>query len=232
MQVNLIYGFTPSSSPSTYKYISATNLFNTFNNITLPGSEWTNPVDIVSANARFEAPLPVEIMNFTASRLDDQMVKVNWTVGVEQNLKEYEIERKFENEPNFNKINAVEANGYPSYSQNDNNHFTGISYYRLKMINLDGSFKYSKIVTVNGIINQPSLSIYPNPSAGIFNISTTNFTNAIEIKVTDLVGKVIVNQQVEANTITNLNLENQTKGIYLFHLKSGNFETTQKLNLE
>lgn len=96
-------------------------------------------------------PLPVSLLNFTAVR-ENQKVKLNWVSASEKSLKQYELERAVEGY-DFQKkatIAAVgnQSSGNQSYSYSDPQVFTGAVFYRLKMVDQDGQFTYSKVVRV------------------------------------------------------------------------------------
>lgn len=70
--------------------------------------------------------------------------------------------------------------------------------------------------------NNTEISIYPNPTTDYININSSEKNNTI--KITDLTGKVILN---EVNT-TKINVRHLTKGIYIINIKTDNSESIQK----
>jgi len=116
-------------------------------------------------------PVPVELTSFTATSQDNN-VYLSWSTATESNSMEFQIERKSGN--NWAVIGSVEAAGTSTsvmtYSFTDKNVTSGQLNYRLKMVDIDGSFSYSKEINVEmGVPNSFSLSQnYPNP----FNPST------------------------------------------------------------
>ena len=113
------------------------------------------------------AVLPVELLSFTAIA-DIEAVKLNWSVGIEDNLSHYEIERSTNGRdfaPNassvsWKNIGAVSAKGISFYEFQDfdisNNN---IFYYRLKQIDFDGNYEYSNIlnITIEQLIARQSI---------------------------------------------------------------------------
>ncbi|MHC1737811.1 MAG: choice-of-anchor J domain-containing protein [Ignavibacteriaceae bacterium] len=116
-------------------------------------------------------PVPVELTSFTATSQDNR-VNLSWSTATESNSREFQIERKSGN--NWTVIGSVEAAGTSTsvmtYNFTDKNVTSGKLNYRLKMVDTDGSFSYSKEINVEmGVPNTFSLSQnYPNP----FNPST------------------------------------------------------------
>ncbi len=94
--------------------------------------------------------LPVELTSFSAVKLTNG-VKLSWTTASEINNSGFDIERSSNNK-SFNKIAFIPGHGTStealSYSYVDNSQ-SGKTYYRLKQVDFDGSFNYSKTVEVN-----------------------------------------------------------------------------------
>ena len=98
-------------------------------------------------------PIPVELVSFTAD-FNNGVVNLSWVTATELNNSGFEIERKSEN-GDWNKIAFVQGNGtttetkqyfYLDDIQNINNPKL---HYRLKQIDFDGSFEYSKEIEIN-----------------------------------------------------------------------------------
>jgi len=116
---------------------------------------------VVSIFRNTDITLPVTITNFKAFQKNTD-IQVAWDTKNEINLQAYEVEKSRDG-VSFSKVGIVVANGSSSYTWLDVNPTNGNNYYRLKMIDNDGSFKYSAIVNVKigGIKNQ--ITIANNP---------------------------------------------------------------------
>jgi len=122
-------------------------------------------------------PLPVELTSFTASVLASKVI-LNWQTATEVNNYGFEIERAIKNSElkikNWQNIGFVKGHGNSNsvkeYLFVDGNVSNGKVSYRLKQIDNDGKYEYSKEIEVDLITpNEFSLSQnYPNP----FNPST------------------------------------------------------------
>lgn len=76
------------------------------------------------------------------------------------------------------------------------------------------------------------LSIYPNPSTGIFTISAPQQEGLLTIKVYDMLGKVVLNNKaVTASTTTQIDMSSFASGLYLLELNTNKERITQKLIL-
>jgi hypothetical protein len=155
------------------------------------------------------APLPVELTSFT-HHVDGNNVKLSWTTATETNNFGFEIQRKKE-KTEWQKVGFMRGQGttvQPTYYEfTDTDLPTGTYRYRLKQIDTDGSFEYSRIlvVTVGGPLTTRLAQNYPNP----FNPST-NIIYAVEeagfvaVRIHDTLGRLV----------TTLVRQNQSAGEY------------------
>ncbi len=119
------------------------------------------------------AAIPVSLLSFTGKRKTAETVDLLWQTAQEKNAQEFEVERKLNWNAPFEKVGKVAAVGntssLQSYTYLDANAHTYYSYYRLKMIDQDGSFKYTHTITVAGSkVNSAQLigSLVPVGSSG------------------------------------------------------------------
>ncbi len=107
--------------------------------------------------------LPLKLITFKAI-LSGNETHLTWTTLNEVAVKDYTIERSVDGRL-FNAIGSKKASNLPEtdYAFYDKNPFKGINYYRLKTTDINGYYKYSKVVTIN-YHNDVSLEIYPNPA--------------------------------------------------------------------
>lgn len=118
-----------------------------------------------------EAPLPVDLVSFHAA-LQDGKVLLTWTTASEFNNDYFAIERS-KNGTDWEEIARVEGKGdYPQaskYTFTDSSLLYGHIYYRLKQIDFNGSYNYSRVSTVNtgAIIPKKAeyLPVFPNPAS-------------------------------------------------------------------
>lgn len=110
------------------------------------------------------AGLPVELTSFQAA-LNQKTVKLNWQTASELNNAKFIIETSDEGEL-FSGIGEVQGAGTTlekqSYQFTHHTPSAGINYYRLKQVDFDGTFEYSKVVAINAEGNNDIVT-YPNP---------------------------------------------------------------------
>lgn len=130
--------------------------------------------------------MPIKLISFTGT-LDNSTVSLNWVTGKEEGFDHFEVERASADLV-FGKIAEVNGMGYNTddqhaYALTDLNAVNGTNYYRLKSVDVDGSFEYSSIVSV-AVEVPKTVSVYPNPSNGDFVNVVSNFEMSDNTTVT------------------------------------------------
>lgn len=150
--------------------------------------------------------LPVELTLFSG-KANGCHVALNWHAATEENFSHYELERSGDGQF-FNKIQTVNGNGGPGtgvwYNYTDKQ-AAQFNYYRLKMVDLDGSYDYSNIINITTDCAQDyKLELYPNPansSLGALNLNFYSNAPEVQIQITNMQGKVV--QQLSLEVATN-----------------------------
>ncbi len=154
------------------------------------------------------APLPVELLQFTAT-LKGSAVHLDWATASEKNSAYFMVERSADGH-RFNELGRVEAQGSTTFRHDytlvDNAPLTGLSYYRLRQVDNDGILAYSPVATVHYAPEgaAPVLQAYPSPATHDgFQVAVTNLTGSAgsTVQVFDNVGRLVFTQAVDANTM-------------------------------
>lgn len=160
-------------------------------------------------------PLPIELMEFNAKKMDED-VHLTWITKSERNNSYFEIE-KSSNGTDWISIATVAGAGnsstLKSYQNWDFNPVYGINYYRLKQVDFDGSFSYSEIRSVE--FSATGSLIFPNPSEGTITISGIP-QNLVSILIYDALGRIVY-QYDNAQELQQLQLD-------LSFLPSGSYQ--------
>ncbi|HQF43300.1 MAG TPA: T9SS type A sorting domain-containing protein [Ignavibacteriaceae bacterium] len=189
----------------------------------------------------YDEIIPVELTSFTATVVGTA-VNLNWSTATEKNNRGFEIERRSDNSSDWQKIGFVEGAGTATiqkdYSFTDKPSEVGKYYYRLRQIDFDGTFEYSKVVEAE-IASPTEFKLnqnYPNP----FNPSTTisfSLPKATDAKLTiyNQIGQKVaelVNKNLEAGNYSfNWNASNQSSGLYFYELQTNEFKSVKKMTL-
>ena len=198
---------------------------------------------IFKISLQTEAPLPIELSSFSATTIGST-VKLSWKTETEVNNYGFDIERYAlsAEHQGWNKIGFVNGNGNSNspknYTYEDKNVTAGKYSYRLKQIDNDGQFEYSKAIEVDlGAPKKFELSQnYPNP----FNPTTTirfSLPEAGNVKLTlfNILGqeiKTLVNEFKESGVYTiNFDASELNSGMYIYKIETGSFVQTRKMTL-
>lgn len=190
--------------------------------------------DLASNVFPAQSTLPVTLLNFSAAYRNGVTV-LNWETENEVNFSHYEVERKTESGADYIIVDSKQANGNAgrsAYTSSDNisSLTDGVVYYRLRMVDVDGKFKYSNVImvrkekkTITGI------SLSPNPVISTAN-ATVRFEAAsntvVSLRVMDMAGRQVLAQQNNVtggtNSIQVNNLNRLQPGLYIIQLVNGN----------
>ena len=189
-------------------------------------SEVANFSPFTLASATPLNPLPVRITRFTASKCNSGICLL-WVTENEQNLSQYEIEKSSDGSifRRIASIAAVNTAAKNTYTTKDSSPFNGNNFYRLKMIDEDGNFKYSDIVKVNADDPQ-HISVFPNPAHNFILLKGINDYKTV--KIVDVTGKIQLQQHITTG-VKEINTSYLPAGMYLIHLIGSTKTITIKL---
>jgi hypothetical protein len=159
-------------------------------------------------------------MFFTGENMNDHN-QLQWATASEKDAAQFEVERSYD-AVSFEKIGTVRAAGTSSetnyYGFNDYNMHNGANYYRLKLVNMDGTTEYSEIVVVENKVEADNFSFYPNPTSNEFFYSfATDRNEDIRIEILDMLGRVVKVQNFNVSVGKNnqmINISDLTAGTY------------------
>lgn len=162
--------------------------------------------------------LPVELLFFNAKNING-IVELSWATASETGFDHFEIQRSL-NIEDFKAVDFVSGKGTSlegaNYEAIDYNPFVGRSYYRLKAVDLDGSFEYFGMVRVDNDANK-RVAVYPNPlQQQLLNVDA-NFLPEEDAKIVifNNTGKIVLQTQA-ASTSNKIDLKSELKpGIYI-----------------
>lgn len=173
--------------------------------------------------------LPVNNLSFSAILLNGK-TQLKWSTESELNNKFFIIERSVNGNiwEGINEIpGAGNSNTINNYFHIDENTPSGTVYYRIKQVDIDGSFSYSSIEIVRNNKNR-AINILPNPSTGFYLIQGLYKSKDNFIKVYDGNGKVILSKSTKSDDFK-MDLTSFPDGIYYLNVNSDNEYSIQKI---
>jgi hypothetical protein len=172
--------------------------------------------------------LPLDLIAFTGRLQNNNSVLLNWKTENEVNTSHFVIERSTDNN-HFAGIGNVSANGRYTignnafdYSFTDNDAINQSSqrlYYRLKMVDIDGKYKYSNIVSVTMPLTTGKVIISPNPVIHEVKVAIASpLDGRVQWTLIDNIGRRILkgSEQVRKADINNftINMSRLPSGTY------------------
>lgn len=164
--------------------------------------------------------LPVRLFDFTAKAVNKN-VQLQWNVTSEINTSNYSVEFSA-NGTSFNAIANIHATAtntpVKKYSFVHTSPVNGKNFYRIKMVDKDGSFVYSPIRIVS--FSNIEVQVYPNPTKGLLNIILNSGNlGTIKLFVMDATGRQLQQQTFTGNTT--LDISRLSAGMYIIHINDG-----------
>ena len=179
-----------------------------------------NTVEEVRETPVCQEVLPVTLLSFRGIRTPEGN-RLAWETTSETNNKGFEIQRSL-NAQQFEAAGFIpggeDGKGIRAYSFTDYASAATITYYRLKQLDHDGKFEYSKIIAIKegNVIS----SVYPNPVKGQLSIKTSNRGQAFNLK--DKTGLTVLESAVlPANGIETSHLQS---GLYYLSVGEETFK--------
>lgn len=163
------------------------------------------------------APFTIELLSFRGYN-ENVTNRLFWATEMELNSDKFKVERGTEN-GTFEEIGEVKAvgnsNRQVNYAFNDNQFKANQNFYRLKMLDKDGSFLYSNVIEI--ATDKLNVTIYPNPAQNELFISG-NFSINSKVSLSNMLGQEVLNRNLEMNNQTTVPLENISQGVYMLNI--------------
>jgi|GEM_PF-1974606 len=173
------------------------------------------------------ALLPLTLLEFKGSVVNHNGV-ISWKTAEEINTHSFDIERSVDG-INYTAVGNVAAANRPGdhqYTYTDNATSSlgaAVVYYRLKQIDIDGRYTYSKIVVLSLDNSKNIVLLYPNPVSDNGSLTiTVNRPGKVQGRIIDLSGKLVKEYQwqlIAGSTALSLDLSKLAKGMYYLELK-------------
>jgi hypothetical protein len=174
--------------------------------------------------------LPVNLLSFNGNN-NGRDVTLTWQTTNEEQFSHFEIEKSTDGR-NYNMLGRTNAQGGFSYlpfdyNYQDNSPVAGANFYRLKLVDVAGSFKYSSVVKVIVGKTGNAFLISPNPAANEITVSTASMLYN-QVVISDMAGRIVLQQAMATNN-QKVDISRLTPGQYLITLTGGEEKVTQKL---
>ncbi|MEM6964642.1 MAG: glycoside hydrolase family 9 protein [Bacteroidota bacterium] len=174
-------------------------------------------------------PLPVELVYFNVEVVNDEVVKLSWRSASEIDNDYFEIQRS-QDGLDFKILDRVDGLGNAQtgavYIAVDSTPLEGLSYYRIKQVDTDGSFEYFPIKTVFFESKGIQFSIFPNPVKEKLQVkmdAKNKIRSHLQILSSD--GKIVIQRStldVQAGeNVFEINVAHLSQGVYFLKMDFG-----------
>ena len=179
-----------------------------------------------TGNFTVSLPLPIKLGDFYTKINDCSTVDIMWNTYSEENFEKAEVQKSIDGK-NYISIGTVKTKGNGtsvnnSYLFTDNSPLvSGTIYYRLKVIDLDKTYTYSRVATaIVNCDNAMDMNIYPNPTHGQASVSFSGFktNNMREVLLLNVKGDIVRSLKMDPLANNNLNINDLPSGIYFLKL--------------
>ncbi|MCY7291836.1 MAG: T9SS type A sorting domain-containing protein, partial [Ferruginibacter sp.] len=220
-----IAGVTAGSSilPVSMQIINSASGDNPDNNA------FTLPVTVLAGSGGV-LPVKLESIDGFSEKCNAQL---KWSTSNEVNLSKFEVEvskdgASFDRAGTLNPSSANAGNYQFNTTQSN-----GKNYYRLKIIDKDGSFTYSKVIPISTSCSDKVVKVFPNPVKvdQLLNVNISGYDASVKGDLYSSTGQ-FVKSYVLKNGANNLSVENMAQGFYTLRVsENGSVTETFKLNV-
>lgn len=180
---------------------------------------------VVGGSSCFPDPcnsLPVELTTFEATINNTKEILLNWETLSEESNEGFYIQKSKEGDI-WENIDFVEGHGTTLekqvYTFLDENPFSGLNYYRLKQIDFDGQFEYSKIASVGfQKTSTNDFVLYPNPTTSTLIVNYSLVTETNSIKLYTIQGQLLKDIPIQESGESQVDLSDFPMGVYLIRI--------------
>ena len=229
--VGSVYGVGPNISvftASSTLYVCVKGNQTPSNCTTPMGNKLTVPTSIY--NTCQNTALPVTLTHFDASRTTKSSINLSWTTANELNNDHFDVQRSATGDA-FETIGSVKGQGNSitahDYTFVDSRPLAGLSYYRLRQVDADGSSDYSPVATVQSAAGQKAIA-FPNPSTGTITLPALD--GLIHYRIYNNIGQTLLSGQAIGNE--QFDITKIPRGTFFLELTSQSGRTTQRLMRE
>ncbi len=169
--------------------------------------------------------LPINLISFSGKKLDHQNL-LQWSTNDERNFSHFEVQSSG-NSKEFTTIGTVPGATKEKYEYLDKN--TSHSYYRLKLVELNGSYSYSKIIAI-APEKVNTFVVYPNPANESITLENAE-KQAISVKLLDGQGREVFYLPQSISSKVLVPVQKLPAGTYFLQINSAGQNQIKKVQV-
>jgi hypothetical protein len=166
--------------------------------------------------------VPVSLLDFNG-KYNHKSVALNWCTATESNTKYFTVEKSFDQalfKPLTNITAYSNSQTIKNYHHVDNTFLKAINYYRLKMVDIDGRYTYSKTIAVSALTHN-LVSVFPNPVKDELFIRLQDGSTETTLRIVDIKGANVRTLKLKAGGTASINVADLPAGVYSIISDSG-----------
>lgn len=177
--------------------------------------------------------LPIVLSAFDAKDIDGD-VMLTWTTSSEINSSHFSVEWGTDGR-SFSGLEQIEAEGNSTQNINyryiHSNPSTGVNFYRLKQVDLDGSYEYSEVKSIRlSLDTDGGVIVYPTAVEQMLNIEVPTVDGEMSIEIVDLGGNSIFNSTlVPTELVETVDMGQYASGMYIIRVNYNNTISSQRI---
>ncbi|HCZ35062.1 MAG TPA: hypothetical protein DHV26_03965 [Cytophagales bacterium] len=201
--------------------------------VTFSGINFQNGDRFTIGNTNISLPLPIELLSFDASVIQNEVL-LQWATASELNNDYFTVQRSQSGE-SWEAIEEIkgspESQVRIDYQATDTKPHIGVSYYRLKQTDYDGTSTYSSIKRVQ-VDESYQLKAYPNPTTGKLTVTTGFNLEPQDIRLLNTIGQqvpILIHQHGGEAQIEAIN---PPPGIYILQVRKGFWQQSLRIRID
>ena len=135
-----------------------------------------------------DSALPVTLTKFSAQKLEEK-INLSWTTTSEKNFDQFEVQ-KSSNAKSFETIANIKGKNAGIYNYLDPAPWAGNNYYRLKSVDLDGTYAYSRTINID-FVGDKLVKVFPNPVSETIFIEAEHSNSVSKVELFDTNGVML-----------------------------------------
>ena len=167
------------------------------------------------------SPLPLNWLSFSGSRINNK-IQLTWVTENELNTSHFEVERSA-NGIDFSSIGRKTAlsRQHNDYQFDDVQPLKGVNFYRLRQVDKDGGFVYSKIIKILWSDNKNTLHLYPNPVRKNLYLEFKGIEKNVYIQIYDAAGRFVQSRGMLNESVLMIPVSKLSNGTYWIIISDG-----------
>lgn len=172
-------------------------------------------------------PLPVKLISFDG-KVNNCGATLSWQTATEQSSDRYEVEhsidgKRFALAGTVKSANRSTGSSY-AFTYPDMNE--GTHQFRLKIVDINGSFTYSNVISLHSDCSSSAVSVWPNPAGAVVNVNGLQGNS--QVQLLNIEGQLLKEVHT-ASASVGIDMANFASGVYVIRVKDGNGKITNVL---